>query len=102
MMSARVNAFGSGHSIRSPPPSGRPLEWVSRSATRMFAVTHGSCMRNCGRYFVTGSSQRSLPWSTSRPSRAVVIALLLEAILNSVCGVIGWPEPATVSPTVRV
>jgi hypothetical protein len=58
-------------------------------------------MRNRGRYFVAGSSQSSLPAWTRRASNAVVIALLFEAILNSVSGVTFRPEPATSSPPVR-
>jgi len=101
MMSSRVNRFGSGHSIRSPPPSGRPLWWTRRSPTVIRAVTAGSCMAKSGRYFTTGSSQASLPCCTSRASTAAVIALELEAILNSVRVVTGSPEPATVSPKPR-
>ena len=64
----------------------------------MLAVTQGSCMRNCGRCFTTGSSQRNRPWSTSRASTAAVMALLLEAILNSASVVTGSPLPAASSP----
>ena len=67
----------------------------------MCRVTHGSCIANCGRCFTTGSSQRSLSCCTSRASTAPVIALLLEAILNSVLVVTASPEPATVSPYPR-
>ena len=49
MMSARVNRFGSGQNIRSPAPSRSPLLWISRSRTCISRVTHGSCIRNCGR-----------------------------------------------------
>lgn len=68
----------------------------------MCSVTHGSCIRKSGRYFTTGSSQCSLPWSTSLASTLAVIALLLEAILKIDCDVIGLPLPASASPTVRV
>jgi hypothetical protein len=67
----------------------------------MLRVTQGSNIRNCGRCLVTGSSQRSLPASTSRASSAAVIALLFDAILNSVRGVISSPEPTMRSPAVR-
>ena len=66
----------------------------------MFAVTQGSCIRNCGKWRTTGSSQRSLPWSTSRASTAAVIALVLEAILNSASDVTGSPLRAASSPRV--
>ena len=89
MMSARVKLLGSGHSIRSPAPSRSPLLWMSRSRTRISRVIHGSLILNCGRYLTTGSSHWSLPASTRRASRPVVIALVFEAILNSVSASIG-------------
>src|SRR3546814_5543564 len=56
--------------------------WSSRSRTWISRVTHGSNIRKSGRYLVTGSVHSSLPASTRRASRPVVIALLLEAFLN--------------------
>ena len=67
----------------------------------MLRVTQGSCIANAGRCFTTGSSQSSLPCWTRRASTAAVIALLFDAILNSVAPVTGWPLPATVSPWPR-
>src|ERR1700722_13575817 len=48
------------------------------------SVTHGSYNLNSGIYFLTLSSQLSLPSSTSMPKAAVVNALLLEAMPKSV------------------
>ena len=76
--------FGSGHSIRSPRAFGQAAVVDQQVLDLHSCVTHGSCIRNDGRYFITGSSQRSLPASTSRASTLAVIALVLEAILNSV------------------
>ena len=58
-------------------------------------------MRKPGRYFVTGSSQRSLPWSTRRASTAAVIAFVFDAILKIDCLSIGAP-PASRSPRMPV
>ncbi|MNN75035.1 hypothetical protein D3C81_1913020 [compost metagenome] len=66
----------------------------------MLRVTHGSYMRNCGRCFVTGSSQRNVPACTNRASTAAVIALVLEAILNKVSSSTAAPSPTANSPRV--
>ena len=47
-------------------------------------VTYGSQSWKPGRYLVTGSSQRTLPSSTSMPIAAAVIALVVEPMANSV------------------
>ena len=82
-MSARV-WVGLGQIIRSPAPRVRPDRWQSRSRTVISLVTTGSLISNCGRYFVTGASQATLPSSTSMARAAAVKALVLEATPNRV------------------
>ena len=47
-------------------------------------VTHGSASCQPGRFGAAGSSQCSLPWSTSMASEAVVNALLEEPMAKRV------------------
>ncbi len=73
----------------SHPTDGSPV--VCDSSSRTVIVDFAPV--NAGRYFTTGSSSASFPWSTNVISVAEVSHLLADAI--------GMTVPAVVSPTAR-
>ena len=86
---------------RECPSPRSPVRCTSRSRIVTARVTYGSATRNSGMCCTTGSSQRSLPSSTSRPSAIAVNAFVVDASVKAVCASTGSLRPRCFVPKPR-